>query len=501
MATLANLDVNLFARTKKFDAPIKKSEGVFSRFTKTVGGFGRGGAAKFAAGAGVVVGAIGGLVGAAVAMKKVNEQFESIDRIGKFSDEVGASVGEMQAMRLQANLTGTSVETLEKGIQRYTRRLGEARQGMGEGLKALNNFGLSADELSRLPLSEAMGKISDKINEQETAADRAALAYGLFGRQGQELMTFFAGGSTGIQAARDDIQSLGAELTRFDAANVEMANDAFTRMEVATTALWQSIAVEAAPVLTAVVEMFIDGSKQAGGFGSIVETSFLILTEGIKFSLNAWDFFIGAIDLARAGIVGFIGLAISGLAQIEKALIAVGGRKFDFGIQGLATEINKEAKKFATDGVMKVNAALAGSAGNAFQNRLDEIKNRAQTIADSADERLAPPPEPKPVDWQAVGQDFWSKFNDELANQAELFTGFGVEKEPPGEKPTVAAVTRGSVAAVSAANRARGKEDAVTKEIKKSHIEEARILNDQNAHLGSIVDELKKGWVGKVIPI
>lgn len=391
MATISNLDVNLVANTKRFDRRIKKSGGVFGGFARRIGSFS---AAKFAGGIGLIAGSVGTIMSLGAAMGRVNDQFDKIDRISKFSDEVGATVAQMQALQLQAELTGTDQSTLEKGIQRLTRRIGEAKLGMGEGVKALDSLGLKANDLADLPLTDQLGVIADKINQQETAADKAAAAYGLFGRQGQELMTFFAGGAAGIQAATDDIESFNGALTRVDGAQIEMANDAWTRMQSLINVIWQNIAVQAAPIMTALVEMFTEGAKEAGGFSSIIETGFMILTEGIKFALNAWDFFLAGVAAWRGVFASGMKFVLEGLAQVEAALVKIGGKDFDFGIRGLADAAAQVAEEYNIEAQRRFSRFEQGTAGNEFQDRLDEIKARAEDIAEAS--ATPPPPPPGP---------------------------------------------------------------------------------------------------------
>ena len=488
MATISNLDVNLIATTKKFDSRIEKSGRTFGGFAKRINRFS---GAKFAGAIGVMAGAVAGILSVNAALGKVNAQFDRIDQVAKFSDSVGGAVQDMQAMGLQAELTGTSQSTLEKGIQRLTRVLGDARSGNAAAIASFSNLGLSVKDFDGLGLADQVGLVSDRINSGKTAADRASAAYRVFGRQGQEMMTFFAGGSAGIQDAANEIDRFGLGMSRVDAAQVEMANDAFTKLNALTSAVFQKIAVEAAPILTAVVEMFTDASAEAGGWGGIVETGFGVLVTGIGFAIDSWNVLSGAVNIWRGNIVQAFTLAVRGLEAIQDGISYLTGKDIDFGITGLADELQKEANKFYDQGVKQIDSGLAGKGADAFRNKIDEVKDRAQQIADAAPE-IAPKVEPKPVDWGKLANGFGDSFMGQLQSASDEF-----ERNNPAqfEKPEVSVAAARSAAAQSIINRQRQPQDKSdpSKVIRDSANAQIKEMTKQTGSLDGILSWLQDG--------
>ncbi len=270
MATsLGKLVVTLTAKTKRFERKILRAGRAVKKFVAPVFRAGLG-VAKFGA-------LLGGAVLAGLALY-TRRAFGAIDATAKLSDELGISTEALTGYEHAAALSGTKNETLTKGFQRLARRIGEAASGYGEGVKSLEQLGLKADELTSLSTDEAMLRVADSIASIENPAKRAAAAYGLFGRQGQELMNFLMMGKKGMLAARRDMELLGGSFGRIDAAKVEEANDALTRTGKAVRGVANRLAIVLAPTVTKVAnfltEKFIWARQSiASQFGSILKTA------------------------------------------------------------------------------------------------------------------------------------------------------------------------------------------------------------------------------------
>jgi hypothetical protein len=159
-----------------------------------------------------LIAVLGPIIAVSKVISGIADSMSDLDRLGKFSDEVGLTVNELRGLQLGSELSGTSVQNLEKGVQRLTRRLGEASLGFGQGRAALEQLGLSADKLTKLTTFDALKKVADQIKAQKTPAEQAAAAYGLFGRQGQEMLSFLNAGSAGLDAFVQRAEELGGSL-------------------------------------------------------------------------------------------------------------------------------------------------------------------------------------------------------------------------------------------------------------------------------------------------
>ncbi|MEM1355428.1 MAG: hypothetical protein AAGH88_11150 [Planctomycetota bacterium] len=185
-----------------------------------------------------------------IAIARTREQYSRIDEIAKFSRETGISTEALAAYDLAAARAGATQQDLRKGIQRMTRRVGEASRGYGEAVRGLRSLGLEVDTLIKLSPEDQFKAVADAIANQENASQRAAAAYSLFGRQGQELVGLLAEGSAGLTQAESDARRLGITFDAVSAARVEEANDAITELDASLDGVGRTLAVSTAPAIT-----------------------------------------------------------------------------------------------------------------------------------------------------------------------------------------------------------------------------------------------------------
>ena len=241
-----NLVLRLIARTSAFE----KGMGRATKRTRTLkaGVLGLGGAMKRMAGSMLAAAGIGGIG------YMVKQQMVAIDANAKLSDRIGLTTESLVGLQHGAQIMGVETATLNKSLEIFTKRLGEVKMGTGEAERALEALGLSADELATKSPDEAIGAVADQIRRLETNAEKAAAANFLFGRSGVQLLNMFEEGSQGIAKYRKEVDRLGMTYSRIDAAKVEEANDAITRMKGSVTGLATELAVTIGPAIEATAD-------------------------------------------------------------------------------------------------------------------------------------------------------------------------------------------------------------------------------------------------------
>lgn len=238
-----NLWINLGLRSAAFDKGLKRSKTNLRGFGSAVKGMGR---------SLLTVAGIGGFG------MLIRQQLKTIDSTAKLSDRIGITTEALVALQHGASIAGVETETLNKSMEIFSRRLGEIQLGTGEAQRALDALGLSAKQLSEASPDEAIGIIADEIKNLTTQTEKAAVANFLFGRSGQQLLNLFEGGSQGIREFQREVERLGLSFSRLDAAKVEEANDAMTRVKAAFTGLVRSATIELAPFMEGVAESLQD---------------------------------------------------------------------------------------------------------------------------------------------------------------------------------------------------------------------------------------------------
>lgn len=254
--------------------------------------------------AGIAAAGAAAAVAAATAIV-VKQQLEQIDTMTKFADRIGVNTVALAGMRHQAELNGVAQNQLDTGLQRMVRRVAEAAQGTGEAVKALDELGMSATELSRMSPEKQFAAIADKMKDVDGQSNRVRLAFKLFDAEGVGMVNMMRDGAEGLAAAQNEALGLGIAINRIDAAKIEAANDATYRAKMAMDGLGKSITIAVAPYITEIANEFFKAGKESNGFRDQV-------VQGMSIAVDA---------------VGFVGNAIRGIQVIWKGaqvLIAEG---------------------------------------------------------------------------------------------------------------------------------------------------------------------------------
>lgn len=311
MATIAQLSVSINARIGKFTKNMRKVSTQVKQVASRIAKIGS-------------VAALAAAAGLAVLTKKA---FATIDAIAKLSDRLNISTEAIAGLQQGAEITGASAETMSKSLEQLTKRIGETLAGTGEATEALELLGLSAEELSVIPLDEAMKRIADRFKELPTATQKADTANALFGRSGLKLINLLNLGSKGIEEFRAEAELFGRTIGRVDSAKVEAANDAFTRLGTLITSSAKKLAVQLAPFVEALAKKLINvglaankaGVSGSAAFGFILK-GVAKVTDFIELLKAGWFTLQGVVNVAAIGIVGTIGRIIKGMNSLLELL-------------------------------------------------------------------------------------------------------------------------------------------------------------------------------------
>ena len=339
MATaIGDLVVNLAANSKPFRAGMKSAQGAASRFA---GGIGRLGA-KLTAFSGIAIGVAGAALGV-----MVKKSLGSIDATAKLSDRVGVSTEFLSSMGFAAEQTGASQEVFNKAIGDFSKRIGQAQQGLSTQKKALEALGLTTEDVANIPLEDAFALVTDRLGSMESQTQKTAIASDLFGRSGTKLINLFDGGEKGLKAFRKEADDLGVTFSRMDSAKVEEANDAMNRVKRAVGGAVTRLTIALAPMIEKVAntitefvvpafaglgDMLADMGFAFANFGTSAKLALLgIVQKGLtafpmleKPIEQFVSFYIGHFMGLKAFFGSIIQNMIGGLMELKNFGIAVG---------------------------------------------------------------------------------------------------------------------------------------------------------------------------------
>lgn len=254
---IGSILINVEANLATLKAGMGEAESVVSKSAKKLASQ----AADFAKAAGIAAAAA-----TAALVATVNATRSSIDEQAKFADRIGVSTEALGGLQYSAELTGVSVNQLNLGLQRMTRRVSEAAKGTGEAKAALKELGLDAAELNRQSPDEQFRKIAEAFKGVGGQADKVRLAMRLFDTEGVALVNTLKLGSEGLDAMQKEAERLGIALSRVDAAQVEAANDAISGAAAVAKGFANELTVELAPAIEAVALMYKEAALQSDEF-------------------------------------------------------------------------------------------------------------------------------------------------------------------------------------------------------------------------------------------
>jgi len=216
-----------------------------------------------------------------------------------------------------------------------------ARMG-GAGADALEDLGVSVNDIIQLKPDEQMEVLAKALANVENQALKASIANDIFGRNGTRMLKMLDQlKSEGLDPTVKSLDEMGVSLTRIETAKVESFNDAMFKSSQGTEGLANKLTVRLAPMLEAVSNLFIDGAKGSKGYGDAIDSAFdgaitvigvfadglhgiNIIFEGLKVGAFAIAKVVNeAFRIMAKGTEGFVNVAIDGVNGIISALNSI----------------------------------------------------------------------------------------------------------------------------------------------------------------------------------
>lgn len=180
------------------------------------------------------------------------------DTIGKMAKRTGLSVEELQKLGFAAELAGTNIEDLEKGIKRMASFMADVKDGLTESKRAMDALGLSIEDFDGLSPDETFNKFLVALAGVPNALERSALAQDVFGRAGTKLLPMLTDGAKGLAALKAEADKLGIILSPEDIRNAEEFKDALSRVKAALSGITRAIGATFLPNVNAALAKMKD---------------------------------------------------------------------------------------------------------------------------------------------------------------------------------------------------------------------------------------------------
>ena len=189
------------------------------------------------------------------AFRKMNEDISDVDKLDKAAKTMGESAQNIQAIQFAAQQTVsfTDDQTID-AIEKMTKRIAEAAQGMGEAQSALKMLRLDARKLVLLRPYKQFLVLSDAIDGVADAGSRAVISQKLFDASARRFHVTMKGGAKAIEAYKKQAQEMGIVLGDETIEDMVNANDAVGRMSKAWDRLSKVLSGTAAPALESIAD-------------------------------------------------------------------------------------------------------------------------------------------------------------------------------------------------------------------------------------------------------
>jgi hypothetical protein len=230
---------------------------------------------------------------------------EVADHMGKLAQASGSTVEEFSKLSYAANLSEVSTEQLAGGLEKLSKKMGDALAGGKEQAAAFKALGVSitdADGKLRNS-SDVFADLADRFSHMEDGAAKTALAIDVFGKSGAELIPVLNKGADGLKEAGDEAQKFGLIVTKEGAAGAEKFNESLTKLKKIGEGLAERVAQKVAPAFSNLADELLNSKDMAGALDGAAKT--------LSVSMRL----IGSAGAIVAGIFKAIGAAIGAVAS------------------------------------------------------------------------------------------------------------------------------------------------------------------------------------------
>lgn len=208
---------------------------------------------------------VGAAIATVFAARAVRSTLDLADSLDKTSNRLGVNVEELQRLRFAAGQAGVDIRTFDLALQRFTRRLQEAKNGTGEAQQALRDLSeIRGINLLGLAPLEALEEIADAFAEIEDAGQRVQLAFKLFDSEGVRLLQLLGDGAAAIAELKQQADSLGLVLSDVEIRGLVEAKDQFTALSQVIEVRFAKAIIELQPALDGLSKLFLTLATSAG---------------------------------------------------------------------------------------------------------------------------------------------------------------------------------------------------------------------------------------------
>lgn len=252
-------------KLEKLTAPLGKLKTAFgdlgresglNKLGSAIGNVGTKGAALFGELKGAALGVVGVMATIGVAFNKlVLGAANSGEAIKDASDRLGIGTTAFQKWQFAASQSGIEADKVENILTKFSKAIGDAALGSGEGLHVFRGMGIALKDASgkARSMEQILPELADKFKSIQDPALRNAIAMRLFGREGAKMGNLLMKGSAGIKALGDEADRLGLVIGEDKINQADQFKDSWDKLILSVTRARDAFGAELFPVM---IELF-----------------------------------------------------------------------------------------------------------------------------------------------------------------------------------------------------------------------------------------------------
>jgi len=171
------------------------------------------------------------------------------------SQRTGIAASELSTLSYAAKLSDTTMEAFQGSIFKMNMFLGNVAEQSPAATKALDNLGISVQDLAGLSPDQQFKVFADAISKIEDPTLKLNAAISVFGKSAGELLPLLSQGASGIENMQAEAERLGFKLSDDTAAAAAEAADAIDVLWLAATTAAVRFGSALAPAVTAVAKI------------------------------------------------------------------------------------------------------------------------------------------------------------------------------------------------------------------------------------------------------
>lgn len=305
-----------------------------------------------------------------VATKSVLNFAKMGDEIAKMAKRTGFSTEALSELRHAAELSGASLQSLEKASRTLSGAILDANYGLLSYQRGFDKLGLSYERLAKQTPEDQMMAVLEALANLTNESERAAIAADLFGRAGTQLLPMLSDGAAGLAEMRQEAHELGIVFDMEAAVAAEEMTDAMTRLKSGVKGAEIAIAKALVPVLTPLLDKVTKLAKAMGEWIGENKTLAQIVAAGgaLMIGLGGLLLILPKLKLAVIALKG----ALTALALNPIVMLIAGLGMLGFGIYSLIQ--HHEKWNDVVDASTKYNEELEKAQGKLTEGVIESAR-------------------------------------------------------------------------------------------------------------------------------